>query len=109
MDPYQPFMLLRARPRDDVREKFSWWFRNVHLKDVANIPGIAAVQSGSTRGGLMLGFYGFASTEQVQAALASPQAAYARGTWEQWAPQLEELFIEIWAPVVPFPIYRSVN
>jgi hypothetical protein len=45
----------------------------------------------------------------VQSALQSPQAAYARGTWEQWAPHLEELTIEIWATLFPMPVYRSLS
>lgn len=107
MDPYRPFLLLRARPKAAVRDRFAWWFRTTHLRDVANIPGIGGVESGRTAGGVHLGFYAFESSEHVQAALSSPQAAYARGTWEQWAPDLEELLIEIWAPLAPLPLYHS--
>ena len=102
-----PYMLLRARPDEASRERFAKWFRAVHLRDVEKIPGISRVQSGRTAGGTYLGFYGFASSETVQEALSSPQAAYARGTWEQWAPHLEELAMEIWAPLGPLGLYHG--
>jgi hypothetical protein len=109
MDPSAPFMLLRARPAPDIRDRFSSWFLHVHLRDVERIPGITAVRSGRTPGGVFLGFYAFEGSEQVQAALSSPQAAYARGTWEQWSAKLEELFIELWAPLGPLPLYHTIN
>ena len=103
------FMLLRARVGESDRERFAAWFRSVHLRDVEKIPGIVGVRGGRTPGGVNLGFYNFASNEMVQAALQSPQAAYARGSWEQWAPNLEELSIEIWAPLGPLPLYHGVS
>ena len=103
----RPYMLLRARTNERSREKFAAWFRSVHLQDVSRIPGIAAVTSGRTAGGTHLGFYSFEASDSVQDALSSPQAAYARGTWEQWAPHLEELAIEIWTPLAPLPLYHS--
>lgn len=102
-------MLVRARSQPESRERFAWWFRNVHLRDVEKIPGIAGVISGVTPGGTHLGFYSFESTGRVQEALQSPQAAYARGTWDQWSSKLEELFIEIWAPLSPLPIYQNAS
>jgi hypothetical protein len=105
----RPFMLLRARPQAEFRAKFETWFRQVHLADVRKIPGIAVVESATTPAGTKLGFYTFEDTEQVQPALASPEAAYARGTWEQWAPHLEELQIEIFARLFPLPIYQSAS
>lgn len=107
MDPEQPFMLLRARALEDQQERFAKWFRAVHLRDVERIPGIASVESARAPGGIHLGFYGFEGSHSVQAALSSPEAAYARGTWEQWAPHLEQLSIEIWAPLMPLPLYHS--
>ena len=107
MNDGRPFLLLRARPVDEARGRFERWFREAHLKDVRKIPGIAVVQSGRTPAGTRLGFYTFEDTEHVQPALASPEAAYARGTWEQWAPHLEELQIEIFASLFPLPIYQS--
>ena len=103
----RPFMLLRARANERNRERFAMWFRGVHLQDVLRIPGIAAVSSGTTKGGTHLGFYSFHASESVQEALTSPQAAYTRGTWEQWAPHLEELAIEIWTSLSPLPLYHS--
>jgi hypothetical protein len=101
------FLLVRARPKPAVRARFDSWFRSVHLRDVANIPGIGEVDAAWTAGGTRLGFYSFESDEAVQTALQSPQAAYARGTWEQWTEDLEEFSIEIFAPLFPLPIYQA--
>ncbi|MGE0569956.1 MAG: hypothetical protein AB7H85_11385 [Dehalococcoidia bacterium] len=109
MDPARPMMLLRARPSDAIHDRFVPWFQKVHLRDIERIPGISGVRSGRTPGGVFLGFYEFSSAEAVQPALASPQAAYARGTWEQWSSDLSELFIELWAPVGPLPLYHPIN
>lgn len=109
MNDELPFLLVRARPKPGVRERFEPWFRQVHLRDVANIPGIVRIRSGFTPQGTALGFYSFESNEAVQTALGSSQAAYARGTWERWAPELDELLIEIFAPLFPLPIYHSAS
>ncbi|MCC7090174.1 MAG: hypothetical protein M9925_16800 [Chloroflexi bacterium] len=109
MNTYRPFLLLRARPKAESRDRFQAWFRQVHLRDVERIPGIVTIRSGSTRGGTQLGLYSFESADVVQGSLASPEAAYSRGTWEQWASELEELLIEMWAPVFPLPLYESAN
>jgi hypothetical protein len=105
----RPFLLVRAHPRDEARAPFRAWFLGVHLRDAGAIPGIARIESGETAGGTTLGFYSFEDAESVQTALTSPQAAYARGTWEQWAGRLDELLIEVWTPVPPMPVYRGRN
>lgn len=102
-------MLLRARPADAIVERFAPWFRQAHLRDVERIPGISLAQSARTAGGVFLGLYEFENAEAVQGALSSPQAAYARGTWEQWANNLAELSIEIWAPLSALPLYHPSN
>lgn len=105
----QPFLLVRAHPKEEARADFRRWFLRVHLRDAGAIPGIAKIESGETAGGTTLGFYSFADAESVQTALSSPEAAYARGTWGQWAGQLDELLIEVWTPVPPMPVYRGRN
>ena len=107
MNNSAPFMLLRARPAEAIRPRFGAWFQHAHRGDVARIPGITSVTQGLTPAGTWLGIYTFASTDTVQAALSSPEAAYARGTWEQWGMELEELRIEIFAPLFPLAIYQS--
>ena len=109
MRDYKPFLLVRAHPKDEARAPFRAWFRSVHLQDAAAIPGIGHIESGETAGGTTLAFYSFDDAEAVQTALTSPQAAYTRGTWEQWAGQLDELLIEVWTPVPPMPVYRGRN
>jgi hypothetical protein len=102
-------MLLRARIQPGAEGRFAPWFRDVHLRDVARIPGVVEVQSGRTVSGTRLGLYTFESSHAVQAALASPEAAYARGTWEQWAGELDELSIELWGALFPLPLYRGAS
>ena len=109
MDPERPFLLLRATPRAEDRNEFRRWWKLVHLRDVRRIPGFSQVEWGETGKGATIGIYTFESAEAVQGALNSPQAAYARGTWEQWAPRLEEFFIEMYAPLGPLPIYKQQN
>ena len=108
MNTPEPFMLLRARPNEEARPRFESWFHEVHLRDVSNIPGIAKVRAGRTPAQALLGFYTFESTEAVQLALNSPQAAYTRGTWEQWTGHLDELQLEIWATLFPMSMYESI-
>ncbi|MGH2633177.1 MAG: hypothetical protein ACRDG3_07190 [Tepidiformaceae bacterium] len=107
MNQTTPMMLLRARPKPEARARFADWFRDVHLRDIQKIPGIISVETGTTSAGTKLGFYAFESSEVVQAALSSPQAAYARATWQVWTPHLDELQIEIFAPLFPLPIYQT--
>ena len=102
-----PFLLIRARARPASRDRFERWFREAHLRDVSRIPGIVRIQSGTTAAGTKLGFYSFAGADVVQSALSSPEAAYARGAWEPWTSELEELSLEIFAPLFPLPIYRA--
>ncbi|MEP7217207.1 MAG: hypothetical protein ABI782_13230 [Anaerolineaceae bacterium] len=104
-----PFLLVRARPKPGVRARFEPWFRQVQMRDVAAIPGIVRIRGGFTPAGTALGFYSFESNDAVQTALSSPEAGYARGTWERWAPDLDELLIEIFAPLFPLPIYQSAS
>ena len=109
MDDARPFMLLRARVKEPARDEFDRWFETVHLRDVARIPGVVLVRKGRNADGTRLGVYSFADTETVQTALASPEAAYARGTWERWQSELEELLIELWSSVMTMPLYRPIN
>jgi hypothetical protein len=102
-----PFMLVRARLTGERRQEFAAWFQGVHVRDIRRIPGVTGVRYGRTPGGTWLGLYSFRDAEAVQAALASPEAAYARGTWEQWGDGVEEISLEIFAPLAPLPLYRA--
>jgi hypothetical protein len=104
----RPFLLVRARPKPQTRPRFEQWFREVHLRDIARIPGFVRIRSGFTPSGTALGIYDFESNDVVQTTLSSSEAAYARGTWEQWGPDLDELLIEIFAVLFPLPIYESI-
>lgn len=105
----RPFMLLRARCKPETSESFGRWFRETHLSDIRRLPGVVGVLGGVTPDGTRLGFYSFEDGDAVQAALSSSEAAYARGTWERWAPHLEELGFEIWTALGPLPMYHQPN
>ncbi|MFQ5380047.1 MAG: hypothetical protein ACE5EF_00285 [Dehalococcoidia bacterium] len=110
MVPQSPFLLVRARPAEGADEHaFGRWFREVHLRDAAKIPGVGAVEWGRSPNGAWLGLFSFESAETVQTSLSSPEAAYARGTWQRWMPRLAELHVELFAPVVPLPMYAGQN
>lgn len=109
MNDSVPFMLLRARVKPESYDAFDTWFHEVHLADVRRIPGIARVHSGRTAARTHLGIYEFDGAQALGPALGSPEASYARGTLSRWAPSLEELGIEIMAPLVPLPLYQSAS
>ncbi len=96
----QPFILLRARVRED-REPFSAWFRSEHLQEVSKIPGMASVHWGETREGTMLGVYCFEDARSLQGAFGSSEAASARGMWERWSSQLDEFSVEMHFALTP--------
>ncbi|MBI2766971.1 MAG: hypothetical protein HYX53_13810 [Chloroflexi bacterium] len=104
-----PFLLVRAKPHEDARARFTRWFIEVHLADVKKIPGLVALRTGETRAGTRLGLYFFEDGTALQAGLSSPQAAYARGTWEQWAPHLDELLIEMFGTLAMPRYYASLS
>jgi hypothetical protein len=100
---------MRAHPFAEHTDEFRTWFRGVHPGDARKIPGIAQIEMAETAAGTFLALYSFDGAEAVQVALASPQAAYARGTIEQWTAKLEELQIEMFTPLGALPIFSSRN
>lgn len=104
----QPFILLRARVREN-REPFSAWFRSQHLREVAKIPGIASVHWGETREGTMLGIYCFEDTRSMQGAFGSAEAASARGMWASWSSKLDEFSVEMQFALTPPTMTLSIN
>ena len=104
----QPFILLRARVRED-HEAFSAWFRSQHLREVAKIPGMARVHWGETREGTMLGIYCFEDARSLQGAFGSAEAAYARGMWSRWSDKLDEFSVEMQFALTPPTMTLSTN
>ena len=51
----------------------------------------------------------FEDEAAVQPALASEEAQRARRDWERWRPHLQELSIEIYAPLDPIEMYHHRN
>jgi len=104
-----PFLLVRATPLPDHRDAFGRWFRQVHLGDARRVPGFKTVQSSAMADGGFIGIYTLADPDAVQEALASPEATYARGAWEQWASRLRELVVEMYAPLPSMRVFEHRN
>lgn len=106
----RPILLVRARVDPARLEEFARWHRTVHLPHVLAIPGIVRARRlrfADPLPGLHLMAYEFAEESVIQAALASDEATAARNDWEPWAPHLQELSIEILAPLAPSPLLRQ--
>lgn len=105
----RPVMVMRARPLAGQAEVFFRWVREVHVRDTRAVPGVVAVRAALTPCGEVLAVYVLRDGEAVGQALQSAEAAYARGTLEQWADRLAELRFEIYAPVPPLRVFASIN
>jgi quinol monooxygenase YgiN len=102
-------LVMRARPLPAELEGFVRWAVAAHARDTRVVPGVAAVEVGRAPGGVVLVLYIFEDAEAVQRALQSPEAAYARGTLEQWAGRVTELQFEMLGPLAPLPQFASIN
>ena len=103
-------MVVRSAVAAAVQDRFRHWYTSVHIRDVLSIPGVDsyAFVTGLPRN-RMITVYQFSDELAVQAALNSPQAFYARGTWEQWRQHLQELSVEIYAPLSASVAVRHWN
>ena len=104
----EPFILLRARVRED-RGAFAAWFRSHHLREIRKIPGVTSVHWAETNGDTQIGIYCFEDAQAMQGAFGSAEAAYARGTWARWGAVLEEFSVEMQFPLTPPTMTVSVN
>jgi quinol monooxygenase YgiN len=105
----RPVLLMRASPRPEYFEEFLRWVREVHARDTRAVPGVAAVTVARAPQGVVLVGYVFADAAAVPVALQSAEAAYARGTLEQWAGRVTEIRFEMYAPLAPLPAFASIN
>ena len=107
-----PIMIVRARLDPSVLGEFEQWYMETQLPHVLELPGITGafrVRSGERIPGAHLMGYRFEDETVVQPALQSEQAQRARRDWEQWAEQVYELSVEIYAPLSPLPIFQNPN
>ncbi len=109
MNGAAPILVVRAKPKDGAAGNIRSWILRTHLTEAKRIPGVTDVTAGSSAAGTWYVLYTFTNAESLQKALGSPEAAYARGTWERWDDQLEERVIEVWAPLVPSSIVVRYN
>ena len=103
-----PFILLRARVRDE-RSRFAAWFRAEHLREIRKIPGVTAAFWGETADQTQLGIYCFEDPQSMQAAFGSAEAGAARTGWGQWGELLEEFSVEMQFSVTPPTVSVSLN
>ena len=107
-----PIMIVRARLDPAVLNEFEDWHRRTHLPHVLEIPGIVSafrVRGSDPIAGAHLMGYTFENQERVPEALSSEQAQVARRDWEEWADQVYELSVEIFAPLGPLHALRQPN
>ncbi|WP_322819090.1 hypothetical protein [Tepidiforma sp.] len=105
----RPVLVMRASPLPEHLEAFLRWAREVHARDTRAVPGVVAVTVARAPKGEVLVGYVFADAEAVPGALQSAEAAYARGTLEQWAGRVTEIRFEMWAPLAPLPVFAWIN
>ena len=109
MDGTTPMLVVRAKPKPGVVAEFRAWMLRTHLAEARRIPGIRDVSAGVSAAGTWYALYVFEDAQSFERALNSPEAAYARGTWERWDDQMEERVIEVWAPLMPSPLAIRPN
>lgn len=108
----RPTLWVRARVTPEVTAEFESWYISTHLPHVLNVPGIVRAQrvrGSSDQDGSHLMVFEFADSAAVQPALSSEEAQQARKDWDHWRPHLQELSIEIYAPLSPIEAYHHRN
>lgn len=109
---HHPIMIVRARLDPTALDAFESWHRQTHLPHVLAIPGVTSafrVRASDPIAGAHLMGYTFEDESVVQGALSSEEAQVARRDWDEWADQVYELSVEIYAPLAPLPIFQHHN
>lgn len=93
-------------------DEFEAWYAATHLPHVLDVPGIVRAQrvrGPNDQEGSHLMVFEFADSAAVQPALSSQEAQRAREDWDRWRQHLQELSIEIYAPLSPIEPYHHRN
>lgn len=106
---FRPLLVMRAWPAPEHFAAFRRWAREVHARDTAAVPGVKRVEVGLAPQGVVLVVYVFEDADSVPVALQSPEAAYARGTLQQWLGKVYEVRFEMLAAVAPEQAFASIN
>lgn len=107
-----PTLIVRARLPPELMGEFEKWHDATHLPNVLAIPGVVGarrVRGASQIPGTHQMAFEFEDGASVQSALASQEARRARQDWTHWMAHLQELSIEIYAPLNPMPSYHHWN
>ncbi len=107
----KPFLVVRAKVEAAIMDEFVRWYVAEHLPHVMEIPGVVrAYRSQCHRRGInWTTLYELADDSSVQVVITSVEADRARREWERWMPHVEELTVEIYAPLGPIPGYHHWN
>ncbi len=108
----RPTLIVRARLAPELMVEFEAWHDATHLPNVLAIPGVVGarrVRGASQIPGTHQMEIEFEDGASVESALASEEAQRARRDWTQWTARLQELSIEIYAPLSPMPRYHHWN
>ena len=107
----QPFLLVRARIDPAAFPRFIRWYYGTLQPHMLAIPGIVAAHAVIRRGedNVWLRIYEFAGEGEVQAALESDEARQARDDWAKWSEHVEDLSIEVYAPLAAAAVLHHWN
>lgn len=94
----RPYVLVRAWIVAEKLAEFRRWHREVHVPHVLETPGIveAVCLRPGTHGPNSVTAFAFAGDAVIREALRSPQIARARADWQEWAPFVRNLSIQIY-------------
>jgi len=97
----QPLLLVRARIDRSAFPEFIRWYHAILRPHILAIPGIAQAHAVVSQGenAQWLRLYEFAGEGEIQAALDSAEARRVHDDWEQWSEHVQDLSIEVYAPL----------
>ena len=107
----RPVLVVRANIEPSIMDEFVRWYETEHLPHVMGIPGvIKAYRSRCHRRGInWTALYQLSDDASVQKVISSQEADRARRDWERWLPHVQELSVEIYAPLGPIPTFHHWN
>lgn len=106
-----PYLLVRARVHPGKLEDFRRWSQQTHIPRMLAVPGVerAYLVRQATKSASLLMIFVFESDAAIQKALSSPEATRLRNGWEEWAPYVRDVSIQIYTSLVArlAPVQRN--
>lgn len=108
----KPFLVMKVHIDPSIVDEFAVWYREEHLQNVLNIPGvIGAYRLSKYRADDDQWFtvLKFKDETSLQEALNSTEAAKARQAWQRWIPHISDMSVEVYAVLSSLPTYHHRN